>query len=105
MKELGQSFKYNGFNYQRTDTDVLFFLKNNYGQYIGLETVRGTTTGAYTTIEISKVVFTGKKDAFIFNIDKEIFEKDGIKHAVRMLREETGNGAKKNFAGFKPEMI
>lgn len=105
MKELGQTFKYNGFNYQRTDKDVLFFLKNNYGQYIGLETTRGAVNGAYTEIVISKVVFVSKEKAFVFNIDKEIFEKDGIKHAIKMLREETGNGAKKNFAGFKPEMI
>lgn len=96
--EYGKSFVHNGLKYQRSEDTVLFTLRNKNNQYIGIDLGR---KGNEFIIE--KTVLTTSDEAFIFMMDKEIFEEKGITNTIAMLREEASN--KMNYAGFKPVMV
>lgn len=94
----GESFVHNGLKYQRSEDTVLFTLRNKNNRYIGIDLGR---KGNEFIIE--KTVLTTSDEAFIFMMDKEIFEEKGITNTITMLREEASN--KMNYAGFKPVMV
>lgn len=96
--EYGQSFVHNGLKYQRSEDTVLFTLRNKNNQYIGIDLGREGNE-----FIINKTVFTTSDEAFIFMVDKEIFEEKGITNTITMLRKEASN--KMNYAGFKPVMV
>lgn len=96
--EYGKSFVHNGLKYQRSEDTVLFVLKNKNDRYIGIDLSR---KGNEFIIE--KTVLTTNDEAFIFMVDKKIFEEKGISNTVAMLRKEASN--KMNYAGFKPVMV
>ena len=96
--EYGKSFVHNGLKYQRSDDTVLFTLRNKNNRYIGIDLGR---KGNEFVIE--KTVLTTSDEAFIFMMDKEIFEEKGISNTIAMLRKEASN--KMNYAGFKPAMV
>ena len=96
--EYGKSFVHNGLKYQRSEDTVLFTLRNKNNRYIGINLGR---KGNEFIIE--KTVLTTSDKAFIFMMDKEIFEEKGITNTITMLREEASK--KMNYAGFKPVMV
>ena len=96
--EYGKSFVHNGLKYQRSEDTVLFTLRNKNNQYIGIDLGRNGNE-----IVIGKTVLTTSDEAFIFMMDKEIFEEKGISNTIAMLRKEASN--KMNYAGFKPVMV
>ena len=96
--EYGKSFVHNGLKYQRSEDTVLFTLRNKNNRYIGIDLGR---KGNEFVIE--KTVLTTSDEAFIFMMDKEIFEEKGISNTIAMLRKEASN--KMNYAGFKPVMV
>ena len=65
MHLLQTEFKHNGLQYSRKDGAVLVQLVNEKGEYLGLNYA---------------------ENGFIFMIDGEVFEKDGIKHTLKDLR-------------------
>ena len=67
--EYGKSFVHNGLKYQRSEDTVLFTLRNKNNRYIGINLGR---KGNEFIIE--KTVLTTSDEAFIFMMDKEIFE-------------------------------
>lgn len=96
--EYGKSFVHNGLKYQRSEDTVLFTLRNKNNRYIGINLGR---KGNEFIIE--KTVLTTSDEAFIFMMDKEIFEEKGITNTITMLRKEAKN--KMNYAGFKAVMV
>ncbi len=96
--EYGKSFVHNGLKYQRSEDTVLFTLRNKHNQYIGIDLGRNGNE-----FVIGKTVLTTSDEAFIFMMDKEIFEEKGISNTIAMLRKEASN--KMNYAGFKPAMV
>lgn len=96
--EYGKAFSHNGLKYQRSEDTVLFTLKNKNNQYIGIDYSREGNE-----FVINKTVLTTGDEAFIFMMDKEIFEEKGISNTVAMLRKDASN--KMNYAGFKPVMV
>ena len=96
--EYGKSFVHNGLKYQRSEDTVLFVLKNKNDRYIGIDLGR---KGNEFIIE--KTVLTTNDEAFIFMVDKKIFEEKGITNTIAMLRKDAKN--KMNYAGFKAVMV
>ena len=96
--EYGKSFVHNGLKYQRSEDTVLFVLKNKNDKYIGIDLGR---KGNEFIIE--KTILTTNDEAFIFMVDKEIFEEKGIANTIAMLRKDAKN--KMNYAGFKAVMV
>ena len=96
--EYGKSFVHNGLKYQRSEDTVLFTLRNKNNRYIGIDLGREGNE-----FIINKTVLTTSDEAFIFMMDKEIFEEKGITNTITMLREEAST--KMNYAGFKPVMV
>ena len=96
--EYGKSFVHNGLKYQRSEDTVLFVLKNKNDRYIGIDLSR---KGNEFIIE--KTILTTNDEAFIFMVDKKIFEEKGITNTIAMLRKDAKN--KMNYAGFKAVMV
>ena len=96
--EYGKTFVHNGLKYQRSEDTVLFVLKNKNDRYIGIDLSR---KGNEFIIE--KTVLTTNDEAFIFMVDKKIFEEKGIANTIAMLRKDAKN--KMNYAGFKAVMV
>lgn len=96
--EYGKSFVHNGLKYQRSEDTVLFTLRNKNNRYIGI--ILGRKGNEFI---IEKTVLTTSDEAFIFMMDKEIFEEKGITNTIAMLREEASN--KMNYAGLKAVIV
>jgi hypothetical protein len=81
MHLLQTEFKHNGLQYSRKDGAVLVQLVNEKGEYLGLNyAVQGI---GFT---FTKAFKTTAENGFIFMIDGEVFEKDGIKHTLKDLK-------------------
>lgn len=96
--EYGQSFMHGGLKYQRSEDTVLFVLKNKNDRFIGIDL--GKKGNEFI---VEKTTLTTSDEAFIFMMDKEIFEEKGISNTIAMLRKEAKN--KMNYAGFKAVMV
>lgn len=96
--EYGQSFMHGGLKYQRSEDTVLFVLKNKNDRFIGIDL--GKKGNEFI---VEKTTLTTSDEAFIFMMDKEIFEEKGISNTIAMLRKEAKN--KMNYAGFKAVLV
>lgn len=96
--EYGQSFMHGGLKYQRSEDTVLFVLKNKNDRFIGIDL--GKKGNEFI---VEKTTLTTSDEAFIFMMDKEIFEEKGISNTIAMLRKEAKN--KMNYAGFKAVIV
>lgn len=103
-------FKHNGFKYQKEDTDLFFFLKNNHGKYIGITVEQGEpVTGLFKNgigrvPKITEVKFTSRDKAFLFQVNKEIFNEKGFEGSLEWIKTAVPTD-KKNYSGFKPEIV